>query len=150
MSISRSCFSVKWFTKILYLKVKFIYKGQRDLYCRIDWHYIGQIYGGDFAKLCGLLLIYELYVICTLGKSRNFRESVNELEISMQDQKSKPICCEDYFASFFSILKTSWLLRYVHTRILKFYVKWQFQNNDFSVYHLAWFTFRVTFMTRQK
>ena len=25
-----------------------------------DWHYIGQIYGGDFTKFCGLLRIYEL------------------------------------------------------------------------------------------
>ena len=34
----------------------------RNLHCRFDWHYIGQIYGGDFAKFCGLLRIYELYV----------------------------------------------------------------------------------------
>ena len=32
-------------------------------HCRFDWHYIGQIYGGDFAKFCGLLRIYELYLI---------------------------------------------------------------------------------------
>ena len=32
-----------------------------NLYCRFDWHYIGQIYSGDFAKFCGLLRIYELY-----------------------------------------------------------------------------------------
>ena len=48
-------------------------------------------------------------MICTLGgpigKSRHFRESVNELEIFMQGQKSKPICCEDYFASFFLYFK---------------------------------------------
>ena len=30
--------------------------------------YIGQIYGGDFAKFCGLLRIYELY----LGKNQSF------------------------------------------------------------------------------
>ena len=30
----------------------------RNLHHRFDWHYIGQIYGRDFAKLCG---IYELY-----------------------------------------------------------------------------------------
>ena len=28
-----------------------------------DWQYIGQIFGGDFAKFCGLLRIYELYNI---------------------------------------------------------------------------------------
>ena len=26
-----------------------------------DWHYKGQVIGGDFAKFCGLLRIYELY-----------------------------------------------------------------------------------------
>ena len=33
----------------------------RNLHHRFDWHYIGQIYGEDFAKFCGLLTIYELY-----------------------------------------------------------------------------------------
>ena len=28
---------------------------------RFDWYYIGQIYGGDLAKFCGLLRIHELY-----------------------------------------------------------------------------------------
>ena len=34
----------------------------QNLHCRFDRYYIGQIYGGDFAKICGLLRIYELYV----------------------------------------------------------------------------------------
>ena len=34
----------------------------RNLHSRFDWHYIGQIYSGDFAKFCGLLRIYELYL----------------------------------------------------------------------------------------
>ena len=33
----------------------------RNLHCRFDWHYIGQIYSGNFAKFCGFLRIYELY-----------------------------------------------------------------------------------------
>ena len=33
----------------------------RNLHQLFDWQYIGQINGGDFAKLCGLLRIYELY-----------------------------------------------------------------------------------------
>ena len=33
----------------------------QNLHCRFDWHYIGQIYGGDFEKFCSLLRIYELY-----------------------------------------------------------------------------------------
>ena len=28
----------------------------------LDWQYIGQMIGGDFAKFCGLLRIYELYL----------------------------------------------------------------------------------------
>ena len=28
---------------------------------RFDRYYIGQVYCGDFAKICGLLIIYELY-----------------------------------------------------------------------------------------
>ena len=28
---------------------------------KFDGYYIGQIYGGDFAKICGLLRIHELY-----------------------------------------------------------------------------------------
>ena len=33
----------------------------RNLDRRFDRYYIGQIYSGDFAKICGLLRIYELY-----------------------------------------------------------------------------------------
>ena len=33
----------------------------RNLQQLFDWQYIGQIIGGDSAKFCGLLRIYELY-----------------------------------------------------------------------------------------
>ena len=33
----------------------------QNLHQSYDWQYIGQIIGGDFAKFCGLLRIYELY-----------------------------------------------------------------------------------------
>ena len=33
----------------------------QNLHQLFDWHYIGQIIGGDFAKFCGSLTIYELY-----------------------------------------------------------------------------------------
>ena len=33
----------------------------RNLHHRFDWYYIGQIYGGDLAKLSGFLRMYELY-----------------------------------------------------------------------------------------
>ena len=35
----------------------------RNLHQIFDWQYIGQIIGGDFAKYCGLLRIYQLYFI---------------------------------------------------------------------------------------
>ena len=52
------CFEIKT------ILVKFIYSEKATKFCEIstDWHYIGQIYGGDFAKMCGLLRINELYV----------------------------------------------------------------------------------------
>ena len=34
----------------------------QNLHRRFDRYYIGQIYGGDFAKFCGLLRICELYL----------------------------------------------------------------------------------------
>ena len=47
--------------------LKFIFfKGHkilRHLHSRFEWHYIGQIYGGDVAKICGRLRIYELNVL---------------------------------------------------------------------------------------
>ena len=45
-------------------KVKIFLKGHkisRNLHGRFDRYYIGQIYGGDFAKNCGLLRICKLY-----------------------------------------------------------------------------------------
>ena len=44
-------------------KVHIFWEGHRilrNLHRRFDWHYIRQIYGGNFAKFCGLLRIYEL------------------------------------------------------------------------------------------
>ena len=42
----------------------------KNLQCIFDRYYIGQIYGGDFAKFCGLLRIYELYIF-RLSKGKN-------------------------------------------------------------------------------
>ena len=36
------------------------HKTFRNLHYRFDCYYIGQICGGDFAKICGLLRVYEL------------------------------------------------------------------------------------------
>ena len=47
--------------------VKFIYSKKATKFCKISTldltvtTYLGQIYGEDFAKFCGLLRIYELY-----------------------------------------------------------------------------------------
>jgi hypothetical protein len=35
----------------------------QNLHQLFDWQYIGQIIGGNFAKFCGLLRIFELYYI---------------------------------------------------------------------------------------
>ena len=46
------------------VKVHIFWEGHtilRNLGQLFDWQYIGQKIGGDFAKLCGLLKIYELY-----------------------------------------------------------------------------------------
>ena len=45
-------------------KVHIFWEGHkilRNLHQLFDWYYIRQIIGGDFAKFCGLLRIYELY-----------------------------------------------------------------------------------------
>ena len=45
-------------------KVHIFWEGHkilRNLHRRFDRYYIGQIYNGDFAKICSLLRIYELY-----------------------------------------------------------------------------------------
>ena len=34
----------------------------RNIHLTFGWHYIGQKLGQDFAKFCGLLRIYELYI----------------------------------------------------------------------------------------
>ena len=49
--------------KSAYCKVHIFWEGHkilRNLHRRFDRYYIGQIYGVDFAKICGLLRIYEL------------------------------------------------------------------------------------------
>ena len=47
------------------VKVHIIWEGHkflRNLHRKFERYYIGQIYGGDFAKICGILRIYELYI----------------------------------------------------------------------------------------
>ena len=55
-------------THVLLHELKFIYSEKATKFCEISTvnltvtTYIGQIYGGDFTKNCGLLRIYELYL----------------------------------------------------------------------------------------
>ena len=54
-----------------YIKVHIFLEGHKmlqNLHHLFDWQYIGQIFGGDFAKFCGLLRINELYNTYTLYK----------------------------------------------------------------------------------
>ena len=61
---------IKIFDKIIHVilvyyddKVHTFWEGHiilQNLRLRLDRYYIGQIYGGDFAKICGMLRIYEL------------------------------------------------------------------------------------------
>ena len=49
----------------LYCKVHIFWEGRkvlRNLRRRFDWHYIGQIYGGDYAKFWGLIRIYGFII----------------------------------------------------------------------------------------
>ena len=46
----------------------------QNLHQLFDWQHIGQLIGGDFAKFCGLLRIYELYetIFCKKHFFSNF------------------------------------------------------------------------------
>ena len=54
-----------WLHNTVFLcKVHIFWEGHKilqNLHCSFHRYYIGQIYGGDFSKFCGLLRIYELY-----------------------------------------------------------------------------------------
>ena len=66
---------IKAHSKILgtFFKVKEGHKILRNLHQLFDWQYIGQTaIGGDFAKFCGLLRIYELYEETFSGNSSPF------------------------------------------------------------------------------
>jgi hypothetical protein len=51
----------------------------QNLHQLFDWQYIGQIIGGDFAKFCGLLRIYELYA-GVLQNDRTFEKDLKKLD----------------------------------------------------------------------
>ena len=58
--------------------IKFIYSEKATKFCKIatvdfDWHYIEQIYSGDSLKFCGLLRIYELYLLVYVIEKKTFK-----------------------------------------------------------------------------
>ena len=60
------------FKNLFFHKVYVFWEGHKilqNLHSRFDRYYIPQIYGGDFAKSCGLLRIYELWKIWFLVTS---------------------------------------------------------------------------------
>ena len=76
MKSSETSFMDSPFVLPLEASVKFIYSEKatkilRNLHQIFDWHYIEQIFGGDFAKFCGLLRIYELYTPTDLFASKS-------------------------------------------------------------------------------
>ena len=63
-SVMKFKFNFKTTQAPLWGKVYIFWEGHkilRNLQQLFDWQYIGQIIGGDSAKFCGLLRIYELY-----------------------------------------------------------------------------------------
>ena len=57
----------------------------RNLHGRFDWHYIEQIYGGDFANFGGLLRIYELYnnILLRLFCTNHMNKNIHTLKLSL-------------------------------------------------------------------
>ena len=93
-------------------KVHIFWEGHkilRNLHQLFDWQYIGQIIDGYFAKCCGLLRIYELYL---------WLPSINK---SSTDCIQFEFCCfsEQVIAKVFYLVKT---LRFVlFMALLHFY-----------------------------
>ena len=80
-------------------KVHIFWEGHkilRNLHRRFDRYYIGQIYSGDFAKICGLFRIYELY--------KNRDSSLQDLYCMWNDFGLKLMEC------FISVFQWNWLL----------------------------------------
>ena len=87
----------------------------RNLHQLLDWQYIGQIIGGDFAKFCGLLRIYELYQINKLhGFILRIRLDIDNLLVKAPVWKGKRVmtlkrALVHLLAVAYSSLKHNWL-----------------------------------------
>ena len=80
----------------------------RNLHSRFDWHYIGQIYGRDFAKFCGLLGIYELYyeVVSTQTSSKGISNPKREMGLLLFIFPKSAVLALPKSAGYLFILKT--------------------------------------------
>ena len=68
----------------------------QNLHRIFDRYYIGQIFGGDFAKFCGLLRMYELYqkvyvngLLVALQKKVDNSKIPNNVQSATQKLRSK-------------------------------------------------------------
>ena len=68
----------------------------RNIHRIFDRYYIGQIFGGDFAKFCGLLRMYELYqkvyvngLLVALQKKVDNSKIPNNVQSATQKLRSK-------------------------------------------------------------
>ena len=68
----------------------------QNLHHIFDRYYIGQIFGGDFAKFCGLLRMYELYqkvyvngLLVALQKKVDNSKIPNNVQSATQKLRSK-------------------------------------------------------------
>ena len=75
------------------MHLKFIYSEKATKFCEISTvgltvtKYIGQIYGEDFAKICGLLRIYGLYQLLVLRDSWDLVKVLNDTNLMLNDQR---------------------------------------------------------------
>ena len=133
------------------VKVHIFWEGHKilqNLHCRFDRYYIGQIYGEDFAKFCGLLIIYELYLYCrkcinstfitnfkSVGYSTVYRKKSLKLASLKKNKKmhwektQKTLLVLSYH--FYSLHELSFcnIHRYIHKRVICMKLKYILNSN---------------------
>ena len=94
----------------------------QNLHQTFDWQYIGQIIGGEFAKFCGLLRLYELYQILNfeLRILRNICYCLSLAPLNTFKAEKKSFLGQRFFVwlirNFFSQLKKKEeIFRYICT-----------------------------------
>ena len=79
----------------------------RNLHRRFDRYYIGQIYGGDFTKICGLLKINELYLrrFCLSKKVMTNSWSKTNFEDRRSESRGRWPSCRKALIFFLSLTR---------------------------------------------